>query len=318
MRITKSPGRNNTFKRTMAGEILTVSAPAKINLYLKVIGRREDGYHLLATLMQKIRLADTLLLRRSHSGISLTCHGSDLPADEKNIVFRAAQLFFVTMGRRLAAGQPGIDITLNKKIPVAAGLGGGSSDAAATLRGLNQLYDARCSVDELLAMAGRLGADVPQFVVDWPIVWATGIGDRLEPAAPLGDFRILLVNPGSSVSTKWVYEKFALTVGKNLNNLKSLQKKSLAPAGENSVFTTRSIRPEELENDLEMVTAVHFPVIETLKKKLLAGGAAAALMSGSGPSVFGLFPGNRRHQAATCFEELKKEFGNTFLVDPWH
>jgi 4-diphosphocytidyl-2-C-methyl-D-erythritol kinase len=302
----------------MAGDLFTVHAPAKINLYLKITGRRADGYHYLETLMQKIGLTDNLVLRKTDTGITLTCPGSDLPVDERNIVYRAAQLFFATMSNRLAGLKAGVDIVLNKSIPVAAGLGGGSSDAAAILRGLNHLYDTRCSVDELLAMAGRLGADVPQFVVDWPAVWATGIGDILHPAEPLTDCRILLVNPGISVPTGRVYERFALTVGQNLNNLKNSQNESVTRGIGISVFIERSILPAELENDLEMVTAAQYPVIFSLKKRLLAGGASAALMSGSGPTVFGLFPGDSERQAANCYEELRKEYGKTYLVDPWH
>lgn len=301
----------------MAGDIISVSAPAKINLYLKVTGRREDGYHFLATLMQKIGLDDKLVLRRRRPGIKLACPESDLPVDEKNLAYRAAQLFFDTMKERLGTCPAGVDITLNKSIPIAAGLGGGSSDAAATLCGLNLLYDTNCSVDELFAMAVRLGADVPQFVVDWPVVWATGIGDKLQPAIPLGDFKILLVNPGISVSTKWVYEKFALTAGQNINNLRNSQIESVTRE-KGSAFAVRPIRPDELANDLEIITAEHYPVIDMLKKKLLEGGASAALMSGSGPSVFGLFHGSRESQAETCYKKLKKEFGNTFLVDPLH
>lgn len=302
----------------MAGDVLTVSAPAKINLYLKITGRRDDGYHLLKTLMLKIGLVDELVLRRKETGIRLTCPGSDLPVDEENIVFRAAQLFFSIMAKRLASERSGVEIVLHKAIPVAAGLGGGSSDAAATLRGLNQLFGTQCSLEELLAIAVRLGADVPQFVVGWPVVWATGIGNNLHPAATLHDFRILLVNPGIPVSTKWVYERFALTAGKNLNNLRNSQKESVTRESEIPVFAERSIRPAELENDLEKVTAVRYPVIDSLKERLLAGGAAAALMSGSGPSVFGLFPVSRARQAANCYEELKKDYGKTYLVDSWH
>lgn len=301
----------------MAGDFISVAAPAKINLYLKVTGRREDGYHLLATLMQKIGLADQLDLRKSGSGISLSCPGSDLPGDEKNIVFRAAQLFFETMHDRLGNDGGDVEIVLKKSVPIAAGLGGGSSDAAATLYGLNRLFDVNCSEDELLKMAVRLGADVSQFVVDWPNVWATGIGDRLEKAVPLTGCKLVLVNPGLSVSTRWVYEKFALTAGENINNLRNSQKESVMQ-GVDSAFTARSIRPDELVNDLERVTVVHYPVIAKLKSRLLAGGASAALMSGSGPTVFGLFQQDDEELAVSCCGELKKDFENTFLVDPLH
>ena len=137
-------------------ESLTVTAPAKINLYLKITGRREDGYHYLATLMQKIGLADRLILQKRKTGIRIACPDSDLPLGQENIAYRAAQLFFDTLADRLDI-QTGVEITLNKAIPVAAGLGGGSSNAAATLCGLDRLFATNCSVDELISMGGSLG-----------------------------------------------------------------------------------------------------------------------------------------------------------------
>jgi 4-diphosphocytidyl-2-C-methyl-D-erythritol kinase len=299
-----------------AESTVVLSAPAKINLYLKVTGRRPDGFHCLETLMQKIDLADGIILRKRSGGIKLACPGSGLPEDERNIVHRAAGLFFATLSGRLADRQPGAEITLNKSIPVAAGLGGGSSDAGTTLLGLDQLYATSCTVDELLMMAVKLGADVPQFIVHWPAVWATGIGDELQPARSLEEWKILLVNPGMPVATGWVYEKFALTAGKNPNNLKNSQNESVTKEGGRPVFTQRPILPHELENDLEVVTAARYPVIHSLKERLLAGGASAAMMSGSGPTVFGLFPRSGEGRAEDCYAELKKEYGNTYLVDP--
>lgn len=295
---------------------LRVTAPAKVNLYLQVTGRRPDGYHLLATLMQKIDLFDQLVLQRCAAGISLSCPDSSLPEDEGNIVYRAARLFLATMAERMAGSPAGVKITLYKSIPVAAGLGGGSSDAAAVLCGLDKLFGTRCPVRELLAMGVSLGADVPLFVVDWPIAWATGIGDRLQPAAALADVDILLVNPGFSVSTSWVYERFALTAAENIFNLSNLQKGN-ADAGVDHGFTQRAIRPDELRNDLERVTADSYAEIGILKERLLKGGAAAALMSGSGPSVFGLFPKKGGcGQAEACRRDLVRDYDNTFLVSP--
>jgi len=294
---------------------ISLTAPAKINLYLKVTGRRKDGYHFLATLMQKIDLVDRLVLQKRQTGIRLVCPDSDLPVDRENIVYRAARLFFDTMVARLGKKLVGVEITLYKTIPIAAGLGGGSSNAAATLCGLDRLYGTNCSVDELIRMGVSLGADIPLFIVDWPVAWATGIGDQLRSAVTLRDYRILLVNPGYSVSTKWVYEKFALTAGQNIYSLKNSQKESLTQ-DKGFAFADRSIRPDELENDLEIVTVEHFPDIEILKKRLLQGGASASLMSGSGPTVFGLFPRDKSDRAVACYEELKREYRNIFLVDP--
>lgn len=293
---------------------LELSAPAKINLYLRVTGRRDDGYHCLATLMQKVSLFDRIVLLKIPGLIRLRCPDSNLPEDEGNLVYRAARLFFQFMGARLQVGA-GVDITLYKTIPVAAGLGGGSSDAAAVLRGLDMLYSTGCSTEELIEMGSRLGADVPLFVVDWPVAWATGIGDRLSRAKPLAGFLVLLVNPGFSVPTAWVYKNFALTADQKIFNLSDSYQEN-SGNGDWVDFTVRSILPEELVNDLESVTARHYRDIDILKQRLLKGGAVAVLMSGSGPSVFGLFPENEAEMAAACCRELKREFQNTFLVKP--
>lgn len=294
---------------------VSLQAPAKVNLYLKVTGRRADGYHYLATLMQKISLFDRVTLQRELSGIRLCCPDSDLPEDEANLAFRAAHLFLARMESRIQGYGRGVTITLNKTIPVAAGLGGGSSDAAAVLRGLDQLFATSCPENELLHMGASLGADVPFFVTRRPVAWATGIGDQLHPAVPLTGYRVLVVNPGYSVSTPWVYEKFALTVGQNINNLQNLQNQD-GVSDLQQMFSSRPIRPEELVNDLEQVTSSHYREIELLKKRLMKGGAVAALMSGSGPTVFGLFQASEAERVVACVQELKKEYRGTFLADP--
>ncbi|HBI14316.1 MAG TPA: 4-(cytidine 5'-diphospho)-2-C-methyl-D-erythritol kinase [Desulfobulbaceae bacterium] len=294
-------------------QTLELDAPAKINLYLRVTGRRADGYHYLATLMQKISLFDRVLLRRIDSGIRVHCPDSSLPEDEGNLVYRAACLFLQTMAPRLY-GSLGVEVTLKKNIPLAAGLGGGSSDAAAVLVGMDQLFATGCSEAELLTMGSRLGADVPLFIVDWPAAWATGIGDRLRPAVPLAGYRVVLVNPGFSVETGWVYENFALTaVGKKIN-LKNFDDQQADDAG--CPFIRRAIRPGELVNELEAVTAGKFQEIYSLRQRLLKGGAVAAMMTGSGPSVFGLFTGQEEEKAVACGRELSREFPKTFLVSP--
>ncbi len=174
---------------------VSLQAPAKVNLYLKVTGRRGDGYHYLATLMQKISLYDRVELEKIPAGIQLHCPGRDLPADETKLAFRAARIFQQKMQDRLRGGRTGVAITLYKSIPAAAGLGGGSRDAAAVLRGLDQLYATACRESELRAMGLHLGADVPFFIARQPVAWATGIGEKLHQAVPLSGYRILVVNP---------------------------------------------------------------------------------------------------------------------------
>jgi len=175
-------------------------APAKVNLVLRVLGRREDGYHEIASLMQSISLFDELDFSPHQRGIILRCPGNDLPTDGRNLVYRAAAAFFRRTG---IAG--GVKIELRKRIPMAAGLGGGSSDAAATLSALNELYGAPLPAAELSSLAASLGADVPFFLFG-PRAWAFGIGERLEPAAPLPPFHLVLLHPPFEVPTGPVYQ----------------------------------------------------------------------------------------------------------------
>ncbi|RUM38009.1 MAG: 4-(cytidine 5'-diphospho)-2-C-methyl-D-erythritol kinase [Desulfobulbus sp.] len=287
-------------------------APAKINLYLRIIGRRPDGYHELRTLMQKLALFDILTFTLlPDKGVRLNCRQNGLPEDEKNIVYQAARLFFEHTGKK---GQ-GIEITLEKNIPVAAGLGGGSSDAAAALLALNHLFETGCTVDELAALGVRLGADVPLFIYDFPAAWATGIGEQLTPAIPLTAYVIVLANPGISVSTKWAYDTFALTSEKNIFNLYSSQKENQDSSAD-VPFVVRPFSPEELANDLERVTSEKFSVINMIKEEMVAGGAAGTLMSGSGPTVFGLFPKENPEQAKACCRKLMHEYDQVYLVNP--
>jgi len=296
----------------MVAERICLAAPAKINLYLKITGQRTDGYHELNTLMQKLALFDELEVEpTAEPGIFLTCPNADLAVDKNNIVYRAVRLFLDRTGR---SGQ-GIKIVLTKKIPIAAGLGGGSSDAAATLLGLDRLLAAECTREELAAMGLMLGADVPFFIYDMAAAWATGIGEKLAAAVPLAGYRVLLVNPGLSVSTKWAYETFALTSGQNIFNLSSSQKE-YGEIDQGAAFCKRPFQPEELVNDLETITADKFSVIGEIKQQLLTAGAAGAMMSGSGPTVFGLFAADAHRQAEHCCNEFKNKYDKVYLVDP--
>ena len=295
----------------MHGEVLAVRAPAKINLFLRVTGRRADGYHTLETLMHKVGLFDLLELRRGGEGVHLHCPGADLPEDSGNLVHRAAELFLQTAAQRLGGPLPGVDIALFKNIPVAAGLGGGSSDAAATLKGLNRLFDAGLTEGELAALGLRLGADVPFFVADAPAALAVGIGEILTPVAPLTDCSVLLVNPGFAVSTRWVYQNFALTKNRKATNLKNLQESAVRLNRPGSTVAVKGL-PASLHNDLESVTIARFPEIGRLKEELLARGAVAALMSGSGPTVFALFPD--RQAAETCRALFARRLTQNIMV----
>ncbi len=299
----------------MSLQPLVLKAPAKINLTLRVTGRRADGYHTLDTLMQKLALFDRLELRPAGQGIRLACPGSGLPEDDNNLVYRAADLFFSRMGHRLAGAPQGVELVLHKAIPVAAGLGGGSSDAAATLLGMNELFRAGCTGPELAEMGLALGADVPFFVSGLAAARATGIGEVLAPAPALEGYLVLLVNPGFSVSTRWVYETLALTSTEKEFNLDSSQNNEqetsgAVPAGDQGVDSSLMV------NDLERVTASRHPEIGEIKRVLLHGGAEAAMMSGSGPTVFALFPKQREALARQCRQRLDADYASVFLVEP--
>ncbi|MEW6219651.1 MAG: 4-(cytidine 5'-diphospho)-2-C-methyl-D-erythritol kinase [Thermodesulfobacteriota bacterium] len=269
-----------------ASASVCLAAPAKINLFLRVVRRRPDGYHDLVSLMQKLALHDRVELAVTGTGITLTCPDSALPADEGNLAFRAAVAFLERTGLRV-----GIDIVLSKTIPIAAGLGGGSSDAATVLLGLNELCGLPLRQDDLLALGTRLGADVPFFLLPAPTALATGTGVILDPRPAPGPWWVVLVNPGFPVSTAWAYENLALTREGNPYMVGRVQAGGLS----------FQVGPGEwvgLGNDLEAVTAGRYPEIVAIKTELLTAGAVGALMSGSGPTVFGLFDEEQRAQAA--------------------
>ena len=261
-----------------------LAAPAKLNLSLHVIGRRPDGYHELVTRMQKIDLCDRVLIeRRDRAGIEISCDWPTVPSDHTNLAAKAASAFLQASD----LANCGLSITLTKCIPAAAGLGGGSSDGAAVLNGLNRLFDYPFTEQELMRIGRTLGADFGFLIYNRNAAVATGIGDQLREAETVDRFHYLLVNPGISVETKWVYDNYRLTKDSDKFILCGSQ-----PC-ENAVFT-----PDDLHNDLEQVTIPRYPVIGRIKKQLLDVGASGALMSGSGPTVFGLFDDFTEAEAA--------------------
>jgi 4-diphosphocytidyl-2-C-methyl-D-erythritol kinase len=251
--------------------VITFQSPAKVNLILKVLRRREDGYHDIASLMQKVSLADEMEFSRLGDGIELACPGSDLSTGEGNLVVRAARALFAETGFT-----GGVRITLRKRIPTAAGLGGGSSNAATTLTVLNDLFQFGLDRERLIQIGARLGADVPFFIYG-STAWAFGIGDLLEPAVISSRMWLVLVNPGFEVPTKWAYQSL------NLPLTKTPLEYSIP------IFSGVRDLAASLTNDLERVTMARYPVLEELKGFLLKQGALGSLMSGSGPTVFGLF-----------------------------
>lgn len=252
--------------------LVCLLSPAKINLFLAITGKRADGYHELLSLFCPITLYDTLTLRFGEKLISVSCDHPDVPENEDNIAFKAARLFFRQMGK-----DEGVLISIDKQIPVAAGLGGGSSNAATVLTALNQYYNHPFSQDELAAIGLKIGADVPFFIFGKPAL-ASGIGEKLIAVERIKPYKIIVIFPGFGVSTAEVYKKFNLRLTKCKKQLKD------------SYFRSANIDAVNCAcNDLESVAEVLYPEISGVKEALIAQGAKIALMSGSGSSVFGLF-----------------------------
>lgn len=252
----------------------TVSAPAKVNLILDVVGKRPDGYHDVAMLMVRLSLHDRVRVAlTSGDQIAVACPGLELAAGEQNLAARAARLFLDH--NRVKAG---ISIAIDKQIPAAAGLGGGSSDAAAVLLALDDLLGTGLSRAELQSLGVRLGADVPFFLCGEMAAWANGIGEVLKPWRALPLCHLVLVNPRFAVSTAWVYQNLVLTRCRRMTKIPRFPEKMEDVAA-------------LLHNDLEAVTSARHPEINMIKGRLVEAGALGTLMSGSGPTVFGVFAG---------------------------
>jgi 4-diphosphocytidyl-2-C-methyl-D-erythritol kinase len=256
-------------------------APAKLNLFLKITGLRNNGYHEIASLFVPVALYDTLRISKRERGLELHCIGRKVPKGSANLVHRAAAYFFEDAGIH-----EGAQIRLMKNIPVSSGLGGGSSDAAATLLGLNQLWGKPLKKGRLEEIALRLGADVPFFLLQRPAV-ARGIGEILRPIKDIPSFWYVIVSPAVMVSTAWAYSKVKL----ELTNQEDLSK----------IYFFRKVDtniPDMLSNDLERVTFGKHPFLRSIKTSLIELGALGSLMSGSGPSIFGLFNSRKKAQEA--------------------
>lgn len=276
---------------------MKIHSPAKINLFLKITGKRPDGYHDLITLMCCIDLYDTISIAFNAKKISVICNNPKVPEDKTNLAHRAATLFFKSLNK-----QECVEICINKNIPVGAGLGGGSSNAASVLLGLNHYYGSPFSQEELMSMGQSIGADVPFFIFKKPAI-ASGIGGNLEAYEGLTPYKILLIYPGFSVSTTKVYNNFNL-------GLTKIKKKHNFHLSKNQEFNIEY----HLYNDLEKVTASWYPDIIAIKDALLRHGARGALMTGSGPTIFGLFSNTEKAQSANYSFSKNKKW-QLFLAD---
>jgi 4-diphosphocytidyl-2-C-methyl-D-erythritol kinase len=278
---------------------LEKQSPCKVNLLLNILGRRADGFHELETVFQPLQVFDRLSFARAGQGVQLSCNQPSLPTDARNLVYRAAALFLEE-----ARIQEGVRLELEKNIPLAAGLGGGSANAATTLLGLNELFGGPLRAEQLQRLAAALGSDVPFFLQDKPAL-ATGRGERIQPLESFPALRgaaFLLIHPGFGIATAWAYQqlaRFPLALngkpGRAQKVVSLLQSASLEAAG------------AEFYNSLEAPALEKYPLLELFQEFLRANGAAAALMSGSGSTTFALVRGLAAAWALA--EKFRAKFG---------
>ena len=284
---------------------MRLQAFAKINRGLDVLGKREDGYHEVGMIMQTIRMYDQLDMRKSvEPGIHLTTNKKYIPVDENNLVWRAAKLMMDTCGI-----MEGVSIHLHKVIPVAAGMAGGSSDAAATLVGMNRLFHCGLSKEKLMELGVQIGADVPYCVLRGTAL-AEGIGEKLTVLPPMPDCWILIGKPGISVSTKYVYTTLDLntdTVHPDIDGMK----KALEDGNLYGIT-------ERMGNVLQDVTIPAYPEVERIKEQMKTLGAVNAMMSGSGPTVFGIFDNEEKAQEACQKLRESGSCQQVFLTVPFN
>jgi 4-diphosphocytidyl-2-C-methyl-D-erythritol kinase len=300
-------------------KIAEVSAPAKINLCLIVGPRRADGYHPICSVMEKIRLFDTLRTMPEAEGTGIRLTGSGIPAVE-NLVMKAALALEREFGGRLD-----VDIELKKEIPVAAGLAGGSSDAAAILKLLTFAFGLEISPERLQAVALTLGADVPFFLTSGPQL-AQGVGEALVSLAKLPEYALVLVKPEAELSTAMVYARYDEMAAAGADNGPD---DAAGPGHGGADFEERCRRLREdlaglsgagklasiLQNDLELPAAALFKGLFRLKQEIMDTGALGALMSGSGSSVFGIFPD--REAAETAAGKLRQSYPRVWATEPF-
>ncbi len=278
---------------------VVVKAPAKINLTLDITGKRDDGYHLMKMVMQSVDLYDTISLKKQDY-ISLTCDRKGVPEDDKNLAWRAAEAFFAhnNMGEEY-----GVEIIINKVIPMEAGLAGGSADAAGVLCGLNKLYETNLSTKELCELGLTIGADVPFCIVGATAV-AEGIGEILTPVPPMPDCSIVIAKPSEGMNTAECFKRFDSITVKN------------RPDADAVISAVINSDIEEMAkgmyNVLEEVSTLE--EINTIKKDMFEHGALHAMMTGSGTAVFGIF--DNRSKAKKCLKHLMGYAASVFLSRP--
>ena len=269
--------------------MISLEAHAKINLSLDVLGKRDDGYHTLQMIMQTIQLHDTISVYEIPAGVEIICEAPFVPNNRSNIAYKASELVLQQYGIK-----SGVRIEIVKKIPVAAGLAGGSTDAAAVLKGINSMFSLGIEEADLKQLGKTIGADVPYCIMGGTAL-AEGIGEKLTALASPGNIPLLLVKPRIGVSTAWVYKNLNLERVKERPDTRLLI--SAVEAGDLRTLAAN------MKNVLESVTRQKYPVIENIKNELVKLGAMGSMMSGSGPTVFGIFEDVEKAQYA--FNKLK-------------
>lgn len=278
--------------------MISLKAHAKINLSLDVLNKRDDGYHNLRMIMQTIQLHDTIFIEKIPSGVEIDCVASYVPNNSTNIACKAAEAMISKFNL-----DAGVRIKIDKKVPVAAGLAGGSADAAAVIKGVNSLFNLSIQQNELMDIASTIGADVPYCIMGGTAL-AEGIGEELTSLSLLKDIPILIVKPKIGVSTAWVY--------KNLDFDKIISRPDTEALI--SAIQNKDIKfiAQNMRNVLESVTVIKHPIIEKIKKILLEEGAIGSMMSGSGPSVFGIF--EDKDKAISAYKKIKKSKNECILT----
>lgn len=278
---------------------ITINAHAKVNLSLDVLRRKENGYHELEMIMQQISLKDIVTITETNKNtIEIKCNNPNVPTDHKNIAHRAASVISERYNKNT-----GLVIDIEKNIPVSAGLAGGSTNAAAVLVGLNEIWNLQLTTQELMAIGLELGADIP-FCIMGGTALAEGIGEKLTPLPSFKNKHLLLVNPDISVSTADVYKSL------DIDNIKNRpQTELLIEAIERDDQYTVA---KNMKNVLESVTIEQLPIISEIKEMMIEQGAIGSLMSGSGATVFGIF--ETHSQLEKCKTQIEKQFKTTIAT----
>ncbi|MDB2153929.1 4-(cytidine 5'-diphospho)-2-C-methyl-D-erythritol kinase [Clostridium butyricum] len=276
---------------------MKIKAYAKINIALDVVGKREDGYHLLKMIMQTVDLYDVIEITKIDSNIKLICNKPYVPIDERNLAYKAAKLFKETYNI-----EDGVSINLIKNIPVSAGMAGGSTDAAGVLKVMNRIFNINASDEELRALGLKLGADVP-YCINGGTALCEGIGEKITQLKPFNDKIVVIVKPPFGVSTKEVYKDFDLS-----KVIFHPRTEDIIRAMENDDIHFVS---NNMKNLLENVTLRKHRVILNIKESMRSYDALGTMMSGSGPTVFAFF--DDMLKAQICYDEMKKKYKDVFL-----